>query len=70
MFRKGIALVVMLLFVGLSILPSSGKIVEKSSAVLLDEDFSGSFPPDGWSTDWWTQCNIEGFEKPPIETSL
>ena len=24
---------------------------------LLDENFSGAFPPEGWSTDWWTQCN-------------
>ena len=70
MFRKGIALVVMLLFVGLSILPSSGKIVEKSSAVLLDEDFSGSFPPDGWSTDWWTQCNISCVIEPPCACLL
>jgi len=28
-----------------------------TSTVLLDEDFSGPFPPDGWSTDWWKQCN-------------
>jgi hypothetical protein len=25
--------------------------------VLLYENFSGAFPPEGWSTDWWTQCN-------------
>ena len=25
--------------------------------VLLDEDFSGEFPPSGWSTDFWEQSN-------------
>ncbi len=30
------------------------------ATVLLDENFSGPFPPDGWSTDWWTQCNCSG----------
>ncbi len=33
---------------------------------LLDENFSGIFPPDGWSTNSWTQCNLSccGFEPP------
>jgi len=25
--------------------------------LILEEDFSGAFPPDGWTTDWWTQSN-------------
>ena len=28
-----------------------------SPTVLLYENFSGPFPPEGWSTDWWTQCH-------------
>ena len=33
---------------------------------LLDENFSGTFPPEGWSTDWWTQCNSScGYSEPP-----
>ena len=37
-----------------------------SPTVLLFENFSGTFPPDGWSTDWWTQCNYScvGTEPP------
>jgi len=34
--------------------------MKHSATVLLDENFSGSFPPDGWSTDWWKQCNCSG----------
>ena len=29
----------------------------QSGSLLLDEDFSGPFPPEGWETDSWTQCN-------------
>jgi len=25
--------------------------------IILEEDFSGSFPPEGWSTDWWEKSN-------------
>jgi len=64
--RKVLAVTVIILFIGISVIPSYGKIVEKSSAVLLDEDFSGAFPPEGWSTDWWTQCNSScGGSEPP-----
>lgn len=64
--RKELAVVVIILFIGMSVFASSGKIVEKSSVVFLDEDFSGSFPPEGWSTDWWTQYNSScGGSEPP-----
>jgi len=36
-----------------------------SPNILLDEDFSGSFPPAGWSTDYWTQCNESCMSEPP-----
>ncbi len=41
-----------------------------SATVLLDENFSGTFPPDGWSTDWWTQCNIGCGIEPPCACLL
>ena len=31
--------------------------IMKSPTVLLDEDFSGDFPPEGWSMDGWEQKN-------------
>ena len=39
-----------------SLVPFSTGTKINASNVLLDEDFSGTFPPDGWSTDYWTQC--------------
>jgi hypothetical protein len=30
-----------------------------SCGVLMDENFSGTFPPDGWETDCWEQCWYE-----------
>jgi hypothetical protein len=36
-----------------------------SPTVLLDENFSGTFPPEGWSTDWWTQCDRGCDIEPP-----
>ena len=27
--------------------------------IILEEDFSGTFPPEGWSTDWWEQSNTD-----------
>ena len=34
------------------------EIIEYQSGLLLmEEDFTGTFPPEGWITDSWTQCN-------------
>jgi hypothetical protein len=37
----------------------------QSSSLLLREDFSGPFPPEGWETDSWTQCNDSCSPDPP-----
>jgi hypothetical protein len=29
----------------------------EDGAIILDEDFSGPFPPEGWSTDFWSQSD-------------
>ena len=31
--------------------------VQVEILLLMEEDFSGTFPPDGWETDWWMQSN-------------
>lgn len=36
-----------------------------SPTVLLNENFSGTFPPDGWKTDYWVQCNESCYFDPP-----
>ena len=36
-----------------------------SSSTLMWEDFSGSFPPEGWETDSFTQCNDSCSPDPP-----
>ncbi|EMR75208.1 hypothetical protein MBGDF03_01062 [Thermoplasmatales archaeon SCGC AB-540-F20] len=30
---------------------------EGTDDFFIDENFSGTFPPDGWTTDWWNQSN-------------
>ncbi len=37
----------------------------RSGSLLLEEDFSGSFPPEGWETDSWIQCNTSCCKDPP-----
>jgi hypothetical protein len=36
-----------------------------SPTVLLDENFSGTFPPEGWSTVYWVQNISSGCSEPP-----
>ena len=38
--------------------------------VLLDEDFSGSFPPAGWTTDYWKQSNTNEAGGTPPEARV
>jgi len=33
--------------------------------ILIDENFSGTFPPNGWETNYWTQCNESCGNEPP-----
>ena len=37
----------------------------QSVKMLLEEDFSGTFPPEGWETDSWEQCNSSCCHDPP-----
>ena len=37
----------------------------QSSSILMEEDFSGPFPPEGWETDSWVQCNDSCSPDPP-----
>jgi len=38
----------------------------EENSIILEEDFSGTFPPEGWTTDWWNQSytNVTGGEPP------
>ena len=38
----------------------------EENSVIFEEDFSGTFPPEGWTTDWWNQSytNVAGGESP------
>jgi len=55
----------MMLITGMNFASSTNSFNEKNTITkkthsqdyLLYENFSGTFPPEGWSTDWWTQCN-------------
>ena len=38
---------------------------EGAGTILLDEDFSDTFPPEGWETDYWLQCNDNCSSDPP-----
>jgi hypothetical protein len=31
--------------------------IYEDGIMILEEDFSGSFPPEGWTMDWWDQSN-------------
>jgi hypothetical protein len=42
----------------------------QSGSCLLEEDFSGSFPPEGWETDYWTQCNSSCCHESPCACLL
>jgi len=48
MFRKGITLVVMLLFVGMSVIPSLGNVVEDSGISLITIKVIGNREENGW----------------------
>jgi hypothetical protein len=41
------------------------EIYNQSSTLLMEEDFSGPFPPEGWETDSWVQCNDSCSPDPP-----
>ena len=38
----------------------------EENSIIFEEDFSGTFPPEGWTTDWWNQSytNKAGGEPP------
>ena len=38
----------------------------EENSIIFEENFSGTFPPEGWTTDWWNQSytNIAGGEPP------
>jgi hypothetical protein len=38
----------------------------EESSIIFQEDFSGTFPPEGWTTDWWNQSytNVAGGKSP------
>ena len=40
-------------------------ISNQSGPVLLEENFSGTFPPEGWEVESWTQCNDDCSPDPP-----
>jgi hypothetical protein len=79
--RKELVLGIIMLFVGVSIASGisfeldipvvlidekeSMDTLETSPNILLYENFSGDFPPEGWSTDWWIQCNRSCGIDPP-----
>jgi len=42
----------------------------QSGSLLLEEDFSGTFPPEGWETDSWTQCNSSCCHESPCACLL
>ena len=66
--RKGMVVGIIVLFIGISFVSSTGYIAIESNpldiyfkmdspTVLLDENFSGAFPPDGWETGFFVQNN-------------
>ena len=66
MVKKLLVLSILFLFIGMSVFSSTGKMTKNNflseesifnDDPLLYENFSGPFPPKGWSTDYWTQCN-------------
>ncbi|KYK25231.1 hypothetical protein AYK24_10445 [Thermoplasmatales archaeon SG8-52-4] len=38
---------------------------EGTESPILNESFSGSFPPEGWETDYWSQCSDNCSPDPP-----
>jgi hypothetical protein len=40
-------------------------LTNQSSSIIMWEDFSGTFPPDGWETDSFIQCNDSCSPDPP-----
>jgi hypothetical protein len=38
----------------------------EENSIIFEENFSGTFPPEGWTTDWWNQSytNVAGGEAP------
>jgi hypothetical protein len=38
---------------------------DDEGSIILEEDFSGTFPPEGWETDSWTQCSDNCSPDPP-----
>ena len=69
--KKGLIFVIIALFFGASVTSgisikmdlfknnldenTINKTILYSSSILLFENFSGTFPPDGWETDYWNE---------------
>jgi len=76
MNKTVLAIGIIFLLIGSSVVSSTRDIVIESNpsgiyfkmdspTVLLDENFSGIFPPEGWSTVYWEQNNSSGCSEPP-----
>ena len=68
LFNKTLVIGILILFIGMSVVSSMGYTTMKtnfsvinskmgSPTVLLDENFSGIFPPEGWETGFFDQNN-------------
>ena len=76
LFNKTLVIGILILFIGMSVVSSMGYTTMKtnfsvinskmgSPTVLLDENFSGTFPPEGWETGFFGQNNSSCCDSEP-----
>jgi hypothetical protein len=76
LFNKTLVIGILILFIGMSVISSTGNTTMKtnfsfinskmdSPTILLDENFSGTFPPEGWETGFFGQNNSSCCDSEP-----
>ena len=76
LFNKTLVIGIFILLIGMSVVSSMGYTTMKtnfsvinsimdSPIVLLDENFSGTFPPEGWETGFFNQSNLSCCDSEP-----
>jgi hypothetical protein len=76
LFIKTLVIGILILFIGMSVVSSTGYIAIETNpsdiyykmnppTVLLDENFSGIFPPEGWETGFFDQNNSSCCDSEP-----